>query len=95
MRMYCKEVKEVCGEYVHRYHRVPCDGSELCDLPLTGKEISMSGSDLYRFLLWLEDYYQISLTADLIRKEGFRTINQIASLVSEVLEEKDEESSRA
>lgn len=55
----------------------------------------MSGSDLYRFLLWLEDYYQISLTADLIRKEGFRTINQIASLVSEVLEEKDEESSRA
>lgn len=43
----------------------------------------MSGSDLYRFLLWLEDYYQISLTADLIRKEGF--LSTKGALRSEVI----------
>lgn len=86
-----KEIEQICMDYLRQYHGLRCGKREILDEPFTGRTINLSGSDLYRMLMWLEDRFQVYITFEKVREEGFRTINEAVELLKSILEEKNEE----
>ncbi len=55
--------------------------NSLRDTPLTSPPFCLTGSDLYRLLMLIEKKYFIDITFDNVKKYGFKTINEIVTLV--------------
>lgn len=89
------KVQQVILDYLEKYHRADTSREDILDEPFTGQVLKMSGSDLYRMLMWLEDVFEIYIMPDLIRREGFETVRQAAAMFTMLLEVKNEEDSHA
>lgn len=56
------------------------------NLPLTGKRFDMSGMQLYRFLMCIENTFNIFYTPDDFEKYSFRTLDEIVASIKQKLE---------
>lgn len=53
----------------------------LMNIPLTAPPFCFGGTDLYRFLMLVEERFAITIQPEDIRQYGFRTIDEIVRMV--------------
>lgn len=83
------EIEQICLAYLREFHNVRCDERLVLDYPFTDRAINLSGSDLYRMLMWLEGRFRIYISPERVRKEGFHTIREAAEPIDTILEERN------
>lgn len=54
---------------------------ELRDIPITSYPFNMAGVDIYRMLMLLEREFSVSIPFSYIKEIGFKTVNQIISVI--------------
>lgn len=83
-------IQDKIVRFLKEYHHIELDSATILEESFTGGRLKLSGSDLYRLMMWLEEEYKIYIPPDLVRKEGFRTIHQAAALIEMIMEDEDE-----
>ena len=57
------------------------DKGYLMDPPLTAPPFYFAGTDLYRLLMLVEERFSIIIQSEDIRAHGFRSINEIVTMI--------------
>lgn len=61
------------------------DNAKYADYPLTGDIFQMSGMDLYRFLMVIENTFEIYFSVDDIIRGNFRTLRAIEAEIKQMM----------
>lgn len=76
------EIFLVLKKYFNDYYNISLENTkEMNNKPLTGAPFYMTGSDLYRTLMYIEDYYKIYFNPSIFEKYKFNSIDNIINLI--------------